>query len=60
MRLSSNRQKYEGQSINRDNGSISQKILLESEVFVTRNVDIGAAYLCLIYGVFIATKFYAM
>ena len=32
---------YEGQSINSDNGPISQKTLLESELFVTQNVDIG-------------------
>ena len=51
---------YEGQSINSDNGFISQTILLESEVFVTQNVDIGAAYSCLIYGVFITTRFDAM
>ena len=44
---------YEGQSINSDNGSVSQKILLESELFVTQNVDMGVAYPCLKYGVFI-------
>ena len=39
---------YEGPFVtNRDNGPISQKILLESELFVTQNVDIGVAYSCL-------------
>ena len=48
---------YEGQSINSDNGSISQKALLESELFVTQNVDMNVAYPCLKYGVFIMNKF---
>ena len=48
---------YEGQSINSDDGSISQKILLESELFVTQNVDMGVAYSCLKYGVFIMNRF---
>ena len=47
---------YEGQSINSDDGSISQKILLESELFVTQNVDMGVAYSCLKYGVFIMNR----
>ena len=38
--------RYEGQSINSDNGSISQKILLESELFMMQNVDMGNAYSC--------------
>ena len=43
-----------------DNESISQKILVESELFFTQSVDIGVAYLCLEYGVFITTRFDAM
>ena len=43
---------YEGQSINSDNGSISLKILLESNLYVTQNVDMGVTYSCLKYGVF--------
>ena len=50
---------YEDQS-NSDNGPISQKMLLESELFFTQNVDIGVAYSCLKYGVFITTRFDAM
>ena len=38
-------QLYEGQSINSDSGSISQKILIKSELFVTLNVDICVVYL---------------
>ena len=52
--------KYEGQSINSENGSISQKILIESEWFILQNVNMGNAYLCLKNGVFITTKFDAM
>ena len=37
---------YEGQSINSDNRSISQKIWRESEWFVMQNVDMGKAYSC--------------
>ena len=44
---------YGAQSINSDDGSISQKILLESELFV----DMGVAYSCLKYGVFIMNRF---
>ena len=51
---------YEGQSINSDNGSISLKILLESELFVIQNVDMGVAHSCLKYGVFITTRFDGM
>ena len=51
---------YEGQSINSDNGSISQKILLESELLVTQNVDMGVAYSCLKNDVFITNRFDAM
>ena len=51
---------YEGQLINSDNGSISQKILLESELFMMQNVDMGNAYLCVKYCVFITTRFDAM
>ena len=51
---------YEGQSINSDSGSISQKILSESESFVMQNVEKGEAYSCLKYGVFITTRFDAM
>ena len=51
---------YEGQSINSDNGPMSQKVLLESEIFVTHNMDIGVAYSYLKYGVFITTRFDAM
>ena len=51
---------YKGQSINSDNAAISQKILLESKVFVTQNVDKGATYTCLIYDVFITTGYDAM
>ena len=51
---------YEGRSINSDNGSISQKILLESELFMMQNVDMGNAYYCVKYGVFITTRFDAM
>ena len=40
---------YEGHSRIRDNKSIYQKILPESELFVTQNVDIGVAYSCLKY-----------
>ena len=56
---SHNKQNYEGQSLNSDNGSISQNIL-ESELFVTQNVDMGVAYSCLKYGVFITARFDAM
>ena len=35
---------YEGQSINSDNGPISQEILPESEIFVTQTADIGVAF----------------
>ena len=51
---------YEGQSINSDNGSISQKLLLESELYMMQNVDMGNAYSCVKYGVFITTRFGAM
>ena len=34
-------------SIKSDNGSMSQKILLESKSFCKQNVDIGVAYTCL-------------
>ena len=37
---------YEGQSINSDNGSVSQTIILESELFVKQNVDMGIACSC--------------
>ena len=43
--------------MNSDNGSISKKILLESELLVTQNVDIGVAYSCLKYGVFNMNRF---
>ena len=52
--------KYEGQSVSSDNGSISQKILLESELFVMQNVDMGVAYSCLKYDVFITIRFDGM
>ena len=52
--------RYESQSINSDNGSISQKILLESELFLMQNVNMGNAYLCVKYGIFITTRFDAM
>ena len=52
--------KYEGQSINNDNGSISQKILLELELLSMQNVDMGVAYSCVKYDVFITTGFDAM
>ena len=52
--------RYEGQSINSDNGSISQKILLQSELFMMKNVDMGNAYSCVKYGVFISTRFDTM
>ena len=48
---------YTGQSVNSDNGSISQKILLEHELFSMQIVDMGVAYLCMKYGVFITTRF---
>ena len=51
---------YEGQSVNSDNGSISQEILVESELFVTQNVDMGVAYSCLKYGIFIMNRFDVM
>ena len=51
---------YEGHSRISDNESISQKILLESELFVTQNVDLGVAYSCLKYGVFIMSRFDAI
>ena len=44
---------FEGQSINSDNGARSEKMLLESQLFV----DIGVAYSCLKYGVFIMNRF---
>ena len=50
----------EGQSISSDNRSISQKYLLESELFVRQNMDMGVAYSCLKYDVFITTRFYGM
>ena len=48
---------YTGQSVNSDNGSISQRILLEPELFSMQIVDMGVAYLCMKYGVFIITRF---
>ena len=43
-------QTYEGQSINTDNGSISQNILLESELSSMQNVDMGVAlFMCEIW-----------
>ena len=51
---------YECQSINGDNGSISQKILLESELLSMQNVDLGVAYSCVKCDVFIVTEFDAM
>ena len=51
---------YEGQSINSDNGSISQKICLESELCMMQNVDMGDVYSCVKCGVFITTRFDAM
>ena len=51
---------YEGQSINSDNGSISQKILIELELLSMQNVDMGVTYSCVNYDVFIATGFDAM
>ena len=47
---------YEGQSINSDDGSISQKILLESKLFVKRKMWTCVAYSCLKYGVFIMNR----
>ena len=46
---------YEGHSRISDKESISEKILIESELLVTENMDIGVAYSCLKYGVFITT-----
>ena len=51
---------YEGQSINSDHGPISKTVLLESELFLTQNVDMGVAYSCLKYGVFIMNRFDVM
>ena len=42
------------------NKSISQKILLESELSVTQNMDIGIAYSCLKQGIFIMKRFDVM
>ena len=39
---------------------VSQKILVESELFVLQNGKIGVAYSYLKYGVFIMTRFDAM
>ena len=49
--------RYECHSRISDNKSISQKVLLESELFLIQNVDIGAACSFLKHGVFITTRF---
>ena len=52
--------RYHPKSINSDNGSITQKILLESELLTVQNVDMSVAYSCVKYGVFITTGFDAV
>ena len=47
-------------SVNSDNGSISRKILLESELFMMQNMDMRNAYYCVKSGAFITTRFDAM
>ena len=41
--------------ISSDNGLISQKLLLESELYYPLHVAMGVAYSCLKYGVYITT-----
>ena len=46
---------YEGHPISSDNGLISQKLLLKSELYYPLHVAMDVAYSCLKYGVFIIT-----
>ena len=46
---------YVGHPISSDNGLISQKLLLKSEIYYPLHVAMGVAYSCLKYGVFIIT-----
>ena len=46
---------YVGHPISSDNGLISQKLLLKSELYYPLHVAIGVAYSCMKYGVFIIT-----
>ena len=46
---------YEGHPISSDNGLISQKLLLLSELYYPLHVAVGFAYSCLKFGVFITT-----
>ena len=48
---------YEGNSRIGDNEFIYQNLLPDSELFVAQNVNIGVAYSCLKYGVFIPARF---
>ena len=47
--------KYEGHPICSDNGLISQKLLLESNVYYPLHVAMGVDYSCVKYEVFITT-----
>ena len=51
---------YVGRQISSDNGLISQKLLLKSELYYPLHVTMGVAYSCLKYGVFIITLFDAI
>ena len=46
---------YVGHRISSDNGLVSQKLLLKSEIYYQLHVAMGVAYSCLKYGVFITT-----
>ena len=46
---------YEGHPISSDNGLISQKLLMKSELYYPLHVAVGVAYSCLKFGVFITT-----
>ena len=51
---------YEGHPIFSDNGLISQKLLLKSEVYYPLHVAMGVDYSCVKYAVFITTGSYAI
>ena len=46
---------YVGHPISSDNGLISQKLLLKSELYYPFHVAMGVVYSCMKYGVFIIT-----
>ena len=46
---------YVGHPISSDNGLISRKLLLKSELYYPLHMAMGVAYSCLKYGIFITT-----